>query len=321
MNYSNIINSILNDKILSLEEKFILISLKNLDKYGDNIVTVGYETLMDYSSTTRRAKISSILKGLKEKGYIDWKRCGRKENEYRLIKDYLITEVGYGEIGEKYSSENGTLIKGNLYRNETFDNNNSFNNEKLEEFEGNINRTSDLNRYSENRIIENNSSNINRTFNYDASSKFGIITQNYDDKNGTTTSNHIYNINNKNNIYNKINNNTNIWVYKEIVDFWNSKNINRVDEISNKVIDDIRKAVIVYGVEKIKKGIENYSKVLQSNYYYNHEWNLDSFLLRANGISRFLDDGDIWLKYKKQYETIDNQYEKCGMNYEDYINR
>ena len=321
MNYSNIINSILNDKILSLEEKFILISLKNLDKYGDNIVTVGYETLMDYSSTTRRAKISSILKGLKEKGYIDWKRCGRKENEYRLIKDYLITEVGYGEIGEKYSSENGTLIKGNLYRNETFDNNNSFNNEKLEEFEGNINRTSDLNRYSENRIIENNSSNINRTFNYDASSKFGIITQNYDDKNGTTTSNHIYNINNKNNIYNKINNNTNIWVYKEIVDFWNSKNINRVDEISNKVIDDIRKAVIVYGVEKIKKGIENYSKVLQSNYYYNHEWNLDSFLLRVNGISRFLDDGDIWLKYKKQYETIDNQYEKCGMNYEDYINR
>lgn len=298
MNYSNIINSILNDKILSLEEKFILISLKNLDKYGDNIVTVGYETLMEYSSTTRRAKISNILKSLKEKGYIDWKRCGRKENEYRFIKNYLITELGYKEKDEKYSSKNGTLIKGSLYENETLALDNNSNNETLGKVEGNI----------------------NRTFNYDASSKFGIITQNYDDKNGTTTSNHIYNINNKNNIYNKINNNTNIWVYKEIVDFWNSKNINRVDEISNKVIDDIRKAVTVYGVEKIKKGIENYSKVLQSNYYYNHEWNLDSFLLRSNGISRFLDSGDIWLKYKKQYETIDNQYEKCGMNYEDYIN-
>ena len=101
MNYSNIINSILNDKILSLEEKFILISLKNLDKYGDNIVTVGYETLMEYSSTTRRAKISNILKSLKEKGYIDWKRCGRKENEYRFIKNYLITELGYREKDEK----------------------------------------------------------------------------------------------------------------------------------------------------------------------------------------------------------------------------
>ena len=33
MNYSNIINSILSDKILSLEEKFILISLKNLETY------------------------------------------------------------------------------------------------------------------------------------------------------------------------------------------------------------------------------------------------------------------------------------------------
>lgn len=298
MNYSNIINSILNDKILSLEEKFILISLKNLDKYGDNIVTVGYETLMEYSSTTRRAKISNILKSLKEKGYIDWKRCGRKENEYRFIKNYLITELGYREKDENYSSKNRTLTKGSLYENETLALDNNSNNETLGKVEGNI----------------------NRTFNYDASSKFGIITQNYDDKNGTTTSNHIYNINNKNNIYNKINNNTNIWVYKEIVDFWNSKNINRVDEISNKVIDDIRKAVTVYGVEKIKKGIENYSKVLQSNYYYNHEWNLDSFLLRQNGISRFLDSGDIWLKYKKQYETIDNQYEKCGMNYEDYIN-
>lgn len=320
MNYSNIINSILNDKILSLEEKFILISLKNLDKYGDNIVTVGYETLMEYSSTTRRAKISNILKSLKEKGYIDWKRCGRKENEYRFIKNYLITELGYREKDENYSSKNGTLTKGSLYENETLALDNNSNNETLGKVEGNINRISDLSRYSENRVIENNSSNINRTFNYDASSKFGIITQNYDDKNGTTTSNHIYNINNKNNIYNKINNNTNIWVYKEIVDFWNSKNINRVDETSNKVIDDIRKAVTVYGVEKIKKGIENYSKVLQSNYYYNHEWNLDSFLLRANGISRFLDNGDIWLKYKKQYETIDDQYEKCGMNYEDYIN-
>ena len=298
MNYSNIINSILNDKILSLEEKFILISLKNLDKYGDNIVTVGYETLMEYSSTTRRAKISNILKSLKEKGYIDWKRCGRKENEYRFIKNYLITELGYREKDENYSSKNRTLTKGSLYENETLALDNNSNNETLGKVEGNI----------------------NRTFNYDASSKFGIITQNYDDKNGTTTSNHIYNINNKNNIYNKINKNTNIWVYKEIVDFWNSKNINRVDEISNKVIDDIRKAVTVYGVEKIKKGIENYSKVLQSNYYYNHEWNLDSFLLRQNGISRFLDSGDIWLKYKKQYETIDNQYEKCGMNYEDYIN-
>lgn len=320
MNYSNIINSILSDKILSLEEKFILISLKNLDKYGDNIVTVGYETLMDYSSTTRRAKISNILKGLKEKGYIDWKRCGRKENEYRLIKDYLITELGYREKDEKYSSENGTLTKRDLYENETLALDNNSNNETLEKVEGDINRTSGFDRYSENRIIGDNSSNINRTFNYDASSKFGIITQNYDDKNGTTNSNHIYNINNKNNIYNKINNNTNIWVYKEIVDFWNSKNINKVDEISKKIIDDIRKAVTVYGVEKIKKGIENYSKVLQSNYYYNHEWNLENFLLRPNGISRFLDSGDIWLKYKKQYETMDDQYEKCGMNYEDYIN-
>ena len=87
MNYSNIINSILSDKILSLEEKFMLISLKILDKYGDNIVTVGYETLMEYSNTTRRAKISNILKSLKEKKYIEWKRCGRKENEYRFIKE------------------------------------------------------------------------------------------------------------------------------------------------------------------------------------------------------------------------------------------
>lgn len=330
MKYSNIINSILSDKILSLEEKFMLISLKNLDKYGDNIVTVGYETLMEYSNTTRRAKISNILKSLKEKKYIEWKRCGRKENEYRFIKDYLITEIGSTIYSKNYSSKNGTLKEDNRYKNETFNINNSSDNEIIENFGCYINGTSSFDRCSEGEISKNNvssknetkevsSNSVNRTFSYDASSKFGTINTIYCDGNGTLAP---YYINNKNNIYNNknINNNTDMWVYKEIFDLWNSKDINKIGELSNKLIEDIRKAITVYGVEKIKSGIENYSKVFHSDYYYNHEWNLSSFLIRPNGISRFLNSGDIWLKYKKQYETISDEYEKHGMNYEDYIN-
>lgn len=276
----NIINSITKDKILSLEEKFMLITLKTLDTKDENVVSASYEQLMKALSTQRRAKVSVILKSLKDKKYIEAIRRGRRENEYIFIKDYLISSNEQDDMDYKLSSKNETIEK-----------NKSSNNEIFNEF----------------------SSDKNETTNSDNSSIFNSTKTIYDMRTGVIITDKINNHINKN-----INNNKD--VYEEIAAEWNMQNINEPVILNVKVTESIYKAVNKYGADKVKKGIRNYSKVYYSEYYYNFEWEFTSFLSRSNSISRFLDDGDIWLKYRKQYKSLKDDYEEYGINYEDYIN-
>lgn len=276
----NIINSITKDKILSLEEKFMLITLKTLDTKDENVVSASYEQLMKALSTQRRAKVSVILKSLKDKKYIEAIRRGRRENEYIFIKDYLISSNEQDDMDYELSSKNETIEKDE-----------SFNNEIFDEF----------------------SSDKNETTNSDNSSILNSTKTVYDMRTGVIITDKINNHINKN-----INNSKD--VYEEIAAEWNMQNINEPVILNVKVTESIYKAVNKYGVDKVKKGIRNYSRVYYSEYYYNFEWEFTSFLSRTNGISRFLDDGDIWLKYRKQYKSLKDDYEEYGINYEDYIN-
>lgn len=276
----NIINSITKDKILSLEEKFMLITLKTLDTKDENVVSASYEQLMKALSTQRRAKVSVILKSLKDKKYIEAIRRGRRENEYIFIKDYLISSNEQDDMDYELSSKNETIEKDE-----------SFNNEIFDEF----------------------SSDKNETTNSDNSSILNSTKTVYDMRTGVIITDKINNHINKN-----INNSKD--VYEEIAAEWNMQNINEPVILNVKVTESIYKAVNKYGVDKVKKGIRNYSRVYYSEYYYNFEWEFTSFLSRPNGISRFLDDGDIWLKYRKQYKSLKDDYEEYGINYEDYIN-
>ena len=123
-------------------------------------------------------------------------------------------------------------------------------------------------------------------------------------------------INNNNNINNIYNNK----IYINIINHWNSKKIGKSVSLNIKVIDSINKAMSKYGFDEIKKAIDNYAKVYNSDYFYDFQWHLSYFLTRDNAIGKFVDSGDIWLRYKKKYYTLRDEYEEWGINTEDYIN-
>ena len=120
-----------------------------------------------------------------------------------------------------------------------------------------------------------------------------------------------------NNIYINKNNNK---IYINIINYWNSKKIGKSVSLNIKVIDSINKAMSKYSFAEIKKAIDNYAKVYNSDYFYDFQWHLSYFLTRNNAIGKFVDDGDIWLRYKKKYYTLRDEYEEWGINTEDYIN-
>ena len=131
----------------------------------------------------------------------------------------------------------------------------------------------------------------------------------------STSRNNIYINNNKNKIF--INNNK---IYINIINYWNSKKIGKAVSLNIKVIDSINKAMSKYSFAEIKKAIDNYAKVYISDYFYDFQWHLSYFLTRNNAIGKFVDDGEIWLRYKKKYYTLRDEYEEWGINPEDYIN-
>ena len=133
----------------------------------------------------------------------------------------------------------------------------------------------------------------------------------------STSRNNIYinNNNNKNKIF--INKNK---IYINIINYWNSKKIGKAVSLNIKVIDSINKAMSKYSFAEIKKAIDNYAKVYISDYFYDFQWHLSYFLTRNNAIGKFVDDGEIWLRYKKKYYTLRDEYEEWGINPDDYIN-
>ena len=114
--------------------------------------------------------------------------------------------------------------------------------------------------------------------------------------NVSTSRNNIY-INN-NNIYNIYNNNK---IYINIINHWNSKKIGEVVSLNIKIIESINNAMTKYSFDEIKKAIDNYANVYNSDYFYDFQWHLPYFLTRNNAIGKFVDNGDIWLRYKQEY--------------------
>ncbi len=88
---------------------------------------------------------------------------------------------------------------------------------------------------------------------------------------------------------------------KEIFDFWNSKD--GVIKSHEKSFDKgkISTAIKNYGYQEIITAIKRLSDAVTDNgYYYNFNWNIYKFLKQSNGISNWLDDGQLW-----------NDYESC----------
>ena len=113
-------------------------------------------------------------------------------------------------------------------------------------------------------------------------------------RNNNINNNNIYN----NNIYN------NNKIYINIINHWNSKRIGEVVGLNIKIIESINKAMTKYSFDEIKKAIDNYVNVYNSDYFYDFQWHLPYFLTRNNAIGKFVDNGDIWLRYKQKYSML-----------------
>ena len=85
---------------------------------------------------------------------------------------------------------------------------------------------------------------------------------------------------------------------KEIFDYWNTKKgvIHSREEGFEK--DKIATAIKSRGKDKIIIAIDRLDKaVMDSSYYYSNKWNIYKFLKQSNGISNWLDDGQLWNNY------------------------
>ena len=107
-------------------------------------------------------------------------------------------------------------------------------------------------------------------------------------------------INNNNNINNIYNNK----IYINIINHWNSKRIGEVVGLNIKIIESINNAMTKYSFDEIKKAIDNYANVYNSDYFYDFQWHLPYFLTRDNAIGKFVDNGDILLRYKQKYSML-----------------
>jgi len=91
-------------------------------------------------------------------------------------------------------------------------------------------------------------------------------------------------------------------ISKHILSFWNSKEIVKHKETKD-LLDRIKAAVKKYGKDNILKAIEYYSLIYKDKkYFYDNIWRLDNFLKQRNGVSSFLDDGQVWMNYVKDNE-------------------
>ena len=75
---------------------------------------------------------------------------------------------------------------------------------------------------------------------------------------------------------------------KEILDFWNSKQIT-IHKSETKILNAISKILDEKSLDEIKKGIEIYSEVYHSkNTWFSYKWTLLEFLTRKNGLEVFM---------------------------------
>lgn len=58
-------------------------------------------------------------------------------------------------------------------------------------------------------------------------------------------------------------------------------------------------AIKKYGLDECKKAVQNYAEVIASPFFFSYLWDIKTFMQRRNGLPSFLDNGEMYLNYKK----------------------
>lgn len=98
------LNSIHRDSNLTLEEKHLLTILIKYHNVTDGYSYPTYEVLLEECSTSRRSKISRIIKGLKGKGYIEVVKVKGNKSHYYIKKHLFFVECNNSD---KIKTSNG----------------------------------------------------------------------------------------------------------------------------------------------------------------------------------------------------------------------
>ena len=313
----DILHKLVLDKGINRRERDMLIALKAFDFEDSNVISVGLQTLLDYFCIKNKESIYSVLRTLQSKNYIRIEKKNGMRNVYVIIKDYLLGKdvedsryngetsgiSGYADVS---ACEKGRYkdVPSTRYDDVSSDAQGSYTSvpsceeSRYTDVTGDISGHADVSGCDEGRYKD-----VSGTGYADVSSNGQGGYHNV-----STSHNNIY--------INKNNNN----IYINIINHWNIKKIGKSVSLNIKVIDSINKAMSKYSFAEIKKAIDNYAKVYISDYFYDFQWHLSYFLTRNNAIGKFVDDGEIWLRYKKKYYTLRDEYEEWGINTEDYIN-
>ena len=308
----DLLHKLMLDKEINRKERDMLIALKSFDFEDSNIISVGLQTLLDYFCIKNKKAIYSVLKTLQDKKYIKIEKNDGKKNIYVIIKDYLLSnnpeESRYTDVSTKEECRYADIIGNSQdsYADVSSYTESGYIDVSTKEEDRYIDVTGNA-QYSYADVPSNEESGYT-----DVSTKeegrYIDVTSNIQDSyadvpsddqgrydNVSTSRNN--NINN-NNIYN------NNKIYINIINHWNSKRIGEVVGLNIKIIESINKAMTKYSFDEIKKAIDNYVNVYNSDYFYDFQWHLPYFLTRNNAIGKFVDNGDIWLRYKQKYSML-----------------
>ncbi|WLF68952.1 hypothetical protein Q6375_13370 [Clostridium septicum] len=319
MNYMVSEEAIFLDERLNAEEKYFLIGLWSLDRSRVGVVEVTYKDIMDFIKIRSRSKISKLLSNLKTKGYIEMMKTGRA-TRYFLYKGYLFykslvektLKIG-GQEFRKVKNNSEENIEDKVDVEVSKDNNITKDkvNKKVTEDKNII-----KNEYDDGGI--NGISNMkNSNEKYSKASEIGEVLQSLNGKTSDVSmvskvGTHNGSIDETLKIQEKNNN-----IYIRIIECWNSCNINGKEELSLKNKLAMEKALLNFSVYEIIDGISHYSEILKSKYYYSFVWSLKSFLVKDNGIKRFVDKGDLWNQYSLKFKNKDKFKKK--MDFTKYI--
>lgn len=254
---------ILNDDSLNIYEKYLIIALKSFDYKNIGEVYPTYESLMKLFGTKNRNTIANLIKSLKEKNYIITMKKNRA-NCYKFIKDYLSGDVKNHEIT---NNNVASTIERNSNESDTGGVNLNATSKSGDTTNSNTSNTIDTNL--------NTSSNDN-----DTSSSNGS-----DTSSSITTNTLIKQYKNKREIYIKIFNR------------WNEKSISKEAILTVNIANCIESALRVFTLDQILQAIDNYAEIYNSKFYYDYLWDLKSFLVKPNGIYKFIPECHLWKRY------------------------
>ncbi len=311
-NKGEVISNVFNDKNINKDERYMFLMFISMMEEAKEEITISIRTLMSSFQTKCKKKILEILKSLEHKGYIEIIKSIGKTNKYKVIKNYvntIINNFDYSKKGDQYSNESchtgdfysqntsNTKEPGNDITSGNLDTGNNISSGNLDTSiylgSGNLDTSSKIT-----GACNDTGSYIEPSYN--CYEEYAGYEENSGFDTGLFCLEDYYNLNNT-----RLNN-------------WNEAGVNKEKILYPSIKSAIEYALNFYEEDEIISAIRNYSEIYYSDYYYDHNWSLERFLRKENGVKRFLNSGDIWRNYSRKLEK-EREEEKFKINIEDYI--